>query len=177
MTPPRQAETRITALMPADGWRLVTVQTTREGVYAGVRADPITAWVAVDDRVAGFSYVTHMPAWNPRYGGWSLKSPEWEWNEIGYLPPGEAWVPADWEADGRERVAIAASIADPARLGPAVDRALGLLEARRRWLAEYPGAHRMRDAELAALTTAIVALESALDAQRRGSPPRRDDPR
>jgi hypothetical protein len=61
-------------------------------------------------------------------------------------------------------------------LGTAVDTALLLLEARRWWLVEYVD-HPMRDVELEALTAALAALELALDAQRRGSPPRFDDPR
>ena len=71
-------------------------------------------------------------------------------------------LPADYvpSADGVPPVA--------AMLGTAVDSALLWCEARRWWLVEYHVAHPMRDAELAALTTAIAALESALEAQRRG---------
>jgi hypothetical protein len=40
---------RITELMPGGGWRLVTVETTNDGAYAGVRCEPITAWVEAEE--------------------------------------------------------------------------------------------------------------------------------
>lgn len=121
---PRRPTTRITAMIPADGWRLVWVETTPDE-YVGVRCEPIPAWVAVEvlgDGTAdkfdrGFAYVTHMTAIPPGDGSWSPE--EERWNEIGYLGPGEAWEPADWDAVGRdawtahqaERARIAARVA------------------------------------------------------------------
>ena len=80
--PPLRVQTRITALMPADGWRLVGVEVDHDGAYVGVGVEPITAWVAVEDLVERLAYVTHMPLCNPR-DGWVPKENDFAWWEIG----------------------------------------------------------------------------------------------
>jgi hypothetical protein len=104
---PRRPQTRITAFMPADGWRLVTVAMTQDGAYAGVRCEPITAWVAVEqmgtEEDPGEAYVTHIPWWSPQDGAWWPEKPHW-W-DIGYLAPGATWEPAEWDSAGREAYA------------------------------------------------------------------------
>jgi hypothetical protein len=100
----RRAEIRITALMPSGGWRLVTVEMTKDGAYAGVRCDPITAWVAVEEmgteQDSGLAYVTHMPGWSPQNGAWGPG--EADWRDIGYLAPESPWEPAEWDQLGRD---------------------------------------------------------------------------